>query len=55
LFYGGSIIGALGLNVKQGTSSKGIFLMETIFLSFCLEHGKIIEEILGKLKETNTQ
>jgi hypothetical protein len=25
--------------------------MDTILLSFCLEHGKLIEEILGKLKE----
>jgi hypothetical protein len=25
--------------------------METILLSICLEHGKVIEEILGKLKE----
>jgi hypothetical protein len=25
--------------------------METILLSICLEHGKMIEEILGKLKE----
>jgi len=27
------------------------WLMETILLSICLEHGKMIEEILGKLKE----
>jgi len=27
--------------------------METILLSICLEHGKMIEEILGKLKEKN--
>jgi hypothetical protein len=25
--------------------------METILLSICLEHGKMIEEILSKLKE----
>jgi hypothetical protein len=25
--------------------------MATILLSICLEHGKMIEEILGKLKE----
>jgi hypothetical protein len=25
--------------------------MESILLSICLEHGKIIEEILGLLKE----
>ncbi len=25
--------------------------METILLSICLEHGKVIEEILNKLKE----
>jgi hypothetical protein len=25
--------------------------METILLSICLEHGKMIEDILGKLKE----
>jgi hypothetical protein len=25
--------------------------METILLSICLEHGKMIEETLGKLKE----
>jgi hypothetical protein len=28
--------------------------METILLSICLEHEKMIEEILGKLKEKNT-
>ena len=28
--------------------------METILLSICLEHGKMIEEILGKLKEKKT-
>ena len=27
--------------------------METILLSICLEHGKMIEEILGKLQEKN--
>jgi hypothetical protein len=27
------------------------WLMETILLSICLEHGKMIEEILAKLKE----
>jgi len=27
--------------------------METILLSICLVHGKMIEEILGKLKEKN--
>jgi hypothetical protein len=27
------------------------WLMETILLSISLEHGKMIEEILGKLKE----
>ena len=26
-------------------------MMETILLSICLEHGKMIEEILGLLKE----
>ena len=28
--------------------------METILLSICLEHGKMIEEILGKLTEKKT-
>ena len=28
--------------------------METIFVSFCLEHGKMIEEILRKPKEKKT-
>ena len=28
--------------------------METILLSICLEHGKMIEEILGRLKEKKT-
>ena len=28
--------------------------METIVLSICLEHGKMIEEILDKLKERDT-
>ncbi len=27
--------------------------METILLSICLEHGKMIEDILGKLNEKN--
>ena len=39
-------------------TSAGVYManpwpMETILLSICLEHGKIIEEILGKLKDTN--
>ena len=29
--------------------------METILLSICLEHGKVIEEILNKLKENMAQ
>ncbi len=37
-------------------TSAGVYMshpwpMENIFLSICLEHGKIIEEILGLLKE----
>ena len=37
-------------------TSAGVYMahswpMETILLSICLEHGKMIEEILGKLKE----
>jgi hypothetical protein len=37
-------------------TSAGVYMacswpMETILLSICLEHGKVIEEILGKLKE----
>jgi hypothetical protein len=37
-------------------TSAGVYMshswpMETILLSICLEHGKIIEEILGLLKE----
>ncbi len=28
--------------------------METILLSICLEHGKVIEEFLGRLKEEKT-
>jgi hypothetical protein len=37
-------------------TSAGVYMahswpMETIPLSICLEHGKMIEEILGKLKE----
>jgi len=36
-------------------TSAGVYMarswpMETILLSICLEHGKMIEEILGKLK-----
>jgi hypothetical protein len=27
--------------------------METILLSICLDHGKMIEDILGRLKEKN--
>ena len=37
-------------------TSAGVYMahpwpMETILLSICLEHGKMIEEILGKLKD----
>jgi len=37
-------------------TSAGVYMahswpMETILLSICLEHGKVIEEILNKLKE----
>jgi hypothetical protein len=37
-------------------TSAGVYMacpwpMETILLSICLEHGKIIQQILGKLKE----
>jgi hypothetical protein len=37
-------------------TSAGVYMsrpwpMDTIFLSICLEHGKMIEEILGLLKE----
>ena len=37
-------------------TSAGVYMacpwpMETILLSICLEHGKMIEEILRKLKE----
>ena len=37
-------------------TSAGVYMacpwpMETILLSICLEHGKMIDEILGKLKE----
>ena len=37
-------------------TSAGVYMahswpMETILLSICLEHGKMIEEILGKLEE----
>jgi hypothetical protein len=37
-------------------TSAGVYMahpwpMETILLSICLEHGKMIEEILGLLKE----
>jgi hypothetical protein len=44
--------------VKLHTSA-GVYMarswpMETILLSICLEHGKMIEEILGTLKEKKT-
>ena len=37
-------------------TSAGVYMsnpwpMETILMSICLEHGKVIEEIFGKLKE----
>ncbi len=37
-------------------TSAGVYMahpcpMETILLSICLEHGKMIEEILGKVKK----
>ena len=40
-------------------TSAGVYMarswpMETILLSICLEHGKMIEEILGRLKEKKT-
>jgi hypothetical protein len=37
---------------NKGQAAKGSpWGMDTILLSICLEHGKMIEEILGKLKE----
>ena len=40
-------------------TSAGVYMahswpMETILLSICLEHGKMIEEIRGKLKKKKT-
>ena len=40
----------------QMHTSAGVYMaspwpMDTILVSICLEHGKMIEEILGKLKE----
>ena len=40
-------------------TSAGVYMsspwpMETTLMSICLEHGKMIEEILGKLKEKKT-
>jgi hypothetical protein len=40
-------------------TSAGVYMaspwpMDTILVSICLEHGKMIEEILGKLKVKKT-
>ena len=39
------------MHTSAGVYMAGPWHMETILLSICLEHGKVIEEILGKLKE----
>jgi hypothetical protein len=39
------------LHTSAGVYMSNPWPMETILLSICLEHGKIIEEILGLLKE----
>jgi hypothetical protein len=38
---------------KAQAAKVSFWPMETILLSISLEHGKMIEEILGKLKEKN--
>ena len=38
------------LHTSAGVYTAHSWPMETILLSICLEHGKMIEEILGKLK-----
>jgi hypothetical protein len=39
------------MHTSAGAYMAHSWPMETILLSICLEHGKMIEEIPGKLKE----
>ena len=39
------------MHTNAGVYMSNPWPMETILMSICLEHGKIIEEILGLLKE----
>jgi hypothetical protein len=39
------------MHTSAGVYMSNPWSMETILLSICLEHGKMIEEILGLLKE----
>ncbi len=42
------------MHTSAGVYTACPWPMETILLSICLEHGKMIEEILGLLKEKKT-
>jgi len=39
------------MHTSAGVYMSNTWPMDTILLSICLEHGKMIEEILGLLKE----
>jgi len=39
------------MHTSAGVYMANAWPMNTILLSICLDHGKIIEEILGKLKK----
>ena len=45
------LFGRAKMHTSAGVYMANPWPMETILLSICLEHGKIIEEILGKFKE----
>ena len=55
--FAAEFIQGLGQFCRRKTVVLGVVYMahfwpmQTILLSICLEHGKMIEEILGKLKE----
>ena len=43
------------MHTSAGVYMSNLWPMETILLSICLEHGKMIEEILGLLKENEKE
>jgi hypothetical protein len=48
------LFGRAKMHTSAGVYMANPWPMETILLSICLEHGKLIEEILSRFKERNT-